>query len=166
MIFYVKDTDPDIDPKMMLANSLVAIDPNTFHRRRLILSAGSISHEAYTDFADFISGCDSAVFVYSDPDNNYKELTLSDERGNASELSILDGELTIIKLDVDPRIEKKVEVVPLPTKESQNLKRAEILKCCSLDKDDCTKLIKRSLIIGGIGCAIFAVASMLSNKRD
>ena len=166
MIFYVKETDPAIDPKMMLANSLVAIDPNTFQRRRLILSADSITHEAYTDFADFISGCDSAVFVYSDPDNNNKEVTLSDERGNASELSILDGELTIRKFDIAPRVEKKVEVVPSPVKESRNLKNADILKCCALDKDDCTKLIKRSLIIGGIGCAIFAVASMLSNKRD
>jgi len=151
---------------MMLANSLVAIDPSTLKRRRLILSADIIPHEAFTEFTDFVSGCDSTVFIYSDPENNNKELTLSDERGNDSEVLILDGELTIRKFDIAPPVEKKIEVAPSPAKKSGRLKGDGILGCCSLDKDDCMKLLKRSLIIGGIGVIIFAVVSLISSKHD
>ena len=166
MIFYVKKGNPAVDPKMMMANSLVAIDSSTLQRKRLILSADNISHEVYTEFADFVSGCDSIVFFYSDTNNDTKELTLSDERGNASQLRILDGEQTIKEFDVAPPVKKKIKVTPVPTKKSHNLKSVSILNCCSFDKDDCMKLLKRSLIIGGIGVIIFTVVSLISNKHD
>jgi len=166
MIFHVTQNNPIIDPRMMLANSLMAIDPETFKRRRLILGADNIPHEAYTEFTDFVSACESAVFIYSDPDSIYTELTLSDEIENASELCILDGETTICKIDIAPRVEKKTEAVPAPVKIVRTLKNINVLKCCSFDKEDCVKIAKRSLVVAGIVGAIVIVVAVLRSIDD